>query len=36
LMAKQALDRPASAEAIWNGLDMLAKKAGYKTQATLL
>ena len=36
LMAKQALDRPASAGAIWNGLDMLAKKAGYKTQVALL
>jgi hypothetical protein len=27
LMAKNAADRPANAQGIWNGLDMLAEKS---------
>lgn len=35
LMAKNAADRPANAQGIWNGLDILAEKTGYLSKAKL-
>jgi serine/threonine-protein kinase PpkA len=36
LMAKKAIDRPASAQAIWNGLDLLARKLGQNGGGSLV